>query len=701
MTFLNPAILFGLIAASIPILIHLFNLRKLKKIEFSTLQFLKELQKNKIRKIKLKQWLLLALRVLIILLIVTAFARPTLEGISIGGTTSAAKTTAVFILDDTFSMSVIDQQGSYFNNAKQTIKEIVNQLQEGDEAAIILISQQPEEINLTTNLERFINEIDDIPISYISTELNNAIIKAAEVVGESQNFNKEIYLLTDFQKGRLVSPENVTNLNELLNEQVRFYAFDYSGKEILNTGISNLKLNTQIFEKNKPVKFEAEVTNYSSTPVNNLVVSLFIEGERSAQQSLNLNSGETKTASLEAPAKGTGLIKAYVELEEDDILQDNKRYTSIYIPEKIEVLILSDEIEKSRFINLALQSAAINGFIEITTKNINQAGAAQFKNYNVIIISSSSFNSISDKLQDFLSAGKGLVIFPSSTGTAEAFSSSLTGLDLPSSGGLNTAENNQSIEFDEIDFNHPLFENIFLEKQKKQIESPSINIYHKIKVLGTGKSIIKLIDGSSFLSEYAANGGKVLLFNSSADLKWNDFPLKSIFAPLLNKIVLYISANKSVNEEQFAGEKINANISNRILPQLKILRPDDKEDLVNLNEYISPNFFTYSSSEQVGIYKFFSGDKLINSVSVNINPLESVVGHYSENEFENYLDEIKFKGSFLMIDKDENPVEQILQARFGSELWRYFLIAALIIALIEMTVARNAKKEITGLKPSA
>jgi hypothetical protein len=53
-----------------------------------------------------------------------------------------------------------------------------------------------------------------------------------------------------------------------------------------------------------------------------------------------------------------------------------------------------------------------------------------------------------------------------------------------------------------------------------------------------------------------------------------------------------------------------------------------------------------------------------------------------------------------MIDKDENPVEQILQARFGSELWRYFLIAALIIALIEMTVARNAKKEITGLKPS-
>jgi hypothetical protein len=262
-------------------------------------------------------------------------------------------------------------------------------------------------------------------------------------------------------------------------------------------------------------------------------------------------------------------------------------------------------------------------------------------------------------------------------------------------------ENDQPIEFDEIDYNHPLFENIFLEKQKKQIESPSINIYHKINVPGTGKSIMKLIDGSSFLSEYSQSGGKVFLFNSSADLSWNDFPLKSIFAPLMNKIVLYVSAIKSENEEQFAGEKINVNVSKRRLPQIRILRPDNKEDLINLKETISSNFLTYSFSELTGNYIFFSGKILLNSVSVNINPLESVVNHYSDNEFENYLDEIKFKGSFLMIDKDENPVEQILQARFGSELWRYFLIAALIIALIEMTVARNAKKEITGLKSSA
>ena len=119
MTFLNPAILFGLLAASIPVVIHLFNLRQLKKIEFSSLMFLKTLQKNKIRKIKFKQWLLLLIRVLIIMALVFAFSRPTMKNASLFGLGQNAKTSAVIILDNSFSMSVLSSSGSYFNIAKK------------------------------------------------------------------------------------------------------------------------------------------------------------------------------------------------------------------------------------------------------------------------------------------------------------------------------------------------------------------------------------------------------------------------------------------------------------------------------------------------------------------------------------------------------------------------------------------------------
>ena len=431
MTFLNPAILFGLLAASIPILIHLLNLRKLKKIDFSTLQFLKELQKNKIRKIKLKQWLLLALRVLIILCIVTAFARPTLVGVSIGGTTSAAKTTAVFILDDTFSMSVIDQSGSYFNQAKEVIKKLLNQFEEGDEVGLILVSHQPDEIEMTSNIGKFKEEVDAAVISYASNKLNNAIIKAADVISKAKNFNQEIYLFSDFQKGRLASNDEITDLKEQFGEQVRLYSFNYSGREVSNFGIDEMKINTQIFEKDKPVKFDAVVKNYSKRAKENLVVSLFLNGERSSQQSVNLNAGESKTVNLEAPAKTYGNTEVETSIEEDDILQDNQRFSSFYIPEKIPVLILADDVADSKLIELALKSISENDYFDITTKRVEQASAIQFNNFQVLVLISSNFNSVKDKLIGFLNSGKSVIIFPSAESVQGNFINSINlfGLD--------------------------------------------------------------------------------------------------------------------------------------------------------------------------------------------------------------------------------------------------------------------------------
>ncbi len=133
MTFLNPFALFGLLAAAIPILLHLLNLRKLRTIEFSTLTFLKELEKTKIRRLKLRQLLLLILRTLLVLLIVLAFSRPTLKGSVAGNLGSHAKTTSVFIIDDSYSMTVSDDQGELLKQAKQAAKGLIRLFKDGDE----------------------------------------------------------------------------------------------------------------------------------------------------------------------------------------------------------------------------------------------------------------------------------------------------------------------------------------------------------------------------------------------------------------------------------------------------------------------------------------------------------------------------------------------------------------------------------------
>jgi uncharacterized membrane protein len=696
MTFLNPAILFGLLAASIPIIIHLLNLRKLKKIDFSTLQFLKELQKNKIRKIKLKQWLLLALRVLIILCIVTAFARPTLVGVSIGGTTSAAKTTAVFILDDTFSMSVVDQNGSYFNQAKESIKNILTQFEEGDEFALVLVSHQPDEIVMTSNIARFSEEVNSATISFASSKLNNSIIKSAELIGEAKNFNKEIYLLTDFQKGRLASGNELADLKEQLGEQVRLYSFNYGGKEVFNFGIDDVKINTQIFEKDKPVKFGATIKNYSERAKDNLVVSLFINGERLAQQSINLNPGESKSANLEATAKTFGYNDALVEIEEDDILEDNKRFTSFFIPEKIPVLILADNLADTKLVDAALKSVSEQGYFDLTIKKVEQISGTQLNSYEVIILVSSNFVNAKDKLNQLLNSGKGLIIFPSFDYSSKNFISSLNSINISASGVFVKTNQGQPIRFNEIDFKHPVFENIFIEEKKKQVESPDFNSYYKINSAGKGKTIISLEDESCFLSEYSADQGKILLFSSSPVFSWSDFPIKSIFAPLITKSVMYLSTKNSGDKNYLAGETININISERTLPQIKVIKPDNNQEVISIDAHQSTNFVSYNNTFIAGNYRFLSGEKLLSAANMNTDPAESVTEYLTENEFDEYLEKINFKGRYISIDKNENPSQMILQARFGSELWRYFVLLAILLALVEMTIARNAKKELEG-----
>lgn len=696
MTFLNPAVLIGLAAATIPILIHLLNLRKLKKIEFSTLHFLKELQKNKIRRVKLKQWLLLALRVMIILLIVTALARPTLEGVSIGGTTSAAKTSVVFILDDTFSMSVVDQNGSLFNLAKQTIKKLLTQLQEGDEASLILISgDESDEQNFSTNINSISDRLNELKISDASGNINSSLLKAADLISKSKNFNKEIYLLTDFQKDRIYEEKNISDMGQILNGKVYLYSFNYAKKDIYNISIDDLKVITGIFEKEKPIKFEAVVNNHSSQPVSNQVVSLFIDGERSAQQSVDLNAGESKTIQLEGVAKNTGFINITVETEDDDINQDNKRFTSVFIPEKLSVLLLSEIPGDAKFVKLALKSSEEFGNIDVTELPANRLLSTQLKNFDVLVFIGNNLNIGADELKLYVSTGGGLIFFPSSLKNLLVLQQSLNTLGLPQPSSLANGSNdpNSSVDIEKVDFNHPVFQDIFQNEEKKKIESPEIYTYYKYSSRGKGKNIISLIDGSSFLTEYSLEKGKIFFFNTAPVLGWSDFPLKSIFTPLIYKSVIYISAKDQNGTKYFAGTPLNLNVSQRTLPQVRIVKPDKSEDLINLNGNAS-DFITYPHTYEEGNYLVYSGDKLLNIVSVNTDPLESNTNYISDNEFNDYLKKINFSGSYVKISKDEDPVKKILQARFGSELWRYFLLAAILLALLEMTIARSAKKEL-------
>lgn len=699
MTFLNPAVLFGLLAASIPIVLHFLNLRKLKKIEFSTLAFLKELQKTKIKRIKLKQWLLLLLRIAIILLLVMAFALPTVKNFSLGNS-STAKTTAVIIIDNTFSMSVLTDKGSYLNQTKQTAKKLLGNFQDGDEIALISVGDLSKDISKpTTNFKQVLQSIEELQISSVSQTLNEAVIKAAQVLYQSKNFNKEIYLLTDLQKNKIYNARNeLANLSGILNENTRMYLVNIGGKEVVNLGVEELISNNQIFEKGKTVSFIARIKNYSSQAVNNSVVSLFVNGKRSAQQSLNLAGGETKEISFETTLTDTGLVEIYTELEGDDILQDNKRHFSTYVPDKITLLILSDLSDDAKFIKLAVEDPQQK--IKITTELTEQLRSLNLKNYNVVFLLGSERNNEWKNLTDYIESGGKAVVMPGSQSTLQNFqklcSSLNVGVPVGSLGKLNSQENPAQI--DKIDFQNPLFDDLFENKKIPQIEAPDIYYYFKVMPGSKGKNIISMFDNSSFLSEYKIGTGTVFLFNSAPVLSWNNFPFKGFFAPMINKLILY-SASKIKEQNNFiTGDEITADISNRNSGQIIIQRPSNIKEFVNADSLSNKNYLSYKKTDEAGTYKFYSGNKLLDYISVNNDPRESNTEKASDSYFNEYLKLIGFDGKFFTFTPNDDFSKVIYQSRFGTELWKYFLIMVLLLAIVESIVARSSKKDVSDIQ---
>ncbi|MDP4115240.1 MAG: BatA and WFA domain-containing protein [Bacteroidota bacterium] len=692
MLFLNPSILFGLLAASIPILIHLLNLRKLKKIDFSTLTFLKELQKNKVRKIRIRQWLLLALRVLIIIFLVMAFSRPALKGTAIFGTTSAAKTSAVFIFDDTYSMSLVNEKGSYLNQAKAAARNIINNLQDGDEAAIVLVSEMKNEQVFSSDLKNIKQKIDGIKPAFISSNINRSIVSAARLLNDSKNFNKEIYLFTDLQDNSLPKKDEISNLSELLDSRTKLYAFRFPPKEVFNLSIDKISINNQIFEKNKTIGIDVLVTNHSINQAENRVVSVFMNEERTGQKTVTLKAGESKTITIDATLKGSGFTSISAQLEDDDIAYDNIRYTAINIPEEIPLIIFASTPADAEYINLVLSASGETGTIKVQQKSFNQIASVDVNQFNAIIIIGSESTNSFDRINKYVQNGGGVFVMPGAGSNLSGMQSvcGALGITKPTSLEGGAAGSGSKVLFDKVEYRHPIFNNIFAGEQNRAFDSPEIYRFFKIK--GGGQNIISLQNGNSFLTEYKSGKGKIIFMASSPELTSGNFPVKAIFPPLINKIITYLSSKNADNTEYFTGTELQVNTEQVYSNQIHIIKPDKAEEYLQLTK--DQKYLTYNNSDAAGIYKILSGGRTVSYIPVNFNPQESSSKYLQEKELLAYLKDINFKGIYTSIDPKNDPAKLILQARFGSELWKMFVVLALLAALVEMAIARTAKKEL-------
>jgi len=714
MQFLNPLMLFGLAGAAIPVILHLLNLRKLRTIEFSTLTFLKELQTTKIRRLKLRQFLLLLLRTMIVVAIVLAFARPAMKGNIVGSVGTRAKTTAVIFLDNSLSMSARNAEGELLKQGKEFALHVVDLMKEGDEAFLIRSSEFPSPLTETplhdkTMLKTLIRETEYSQRSY---SFDEGFSLTKQLLDKSQNTNKEVYIFSDFQKTSWRSKKESTQ--KLFGENVRIFVSRFVTEQS-NSSIDTVLVQTKIIEQNKPLNVSVTVKNFGAQKIDDAAVSIFFNEKRVAQKNLSLETWGSSTEIFSIVPNLSGWINGYAELESDALDEDNRKYFSFYVPEKISVCFVSESEKDIQFPLLALNTSedSTRSLFDIQTIFHSQLSRINLNNVDVLVLSNMSLISKEDagQILSFTQRGGGVLFFPGDKSDIVNINSTFNStFNIPPVQAILRGQNNSVVStVENIDYNHPLFSGVFENEKTKQsqkvFESPEIYSLLQRTTGKEGATIISVVNNFPLLSEYKIGNGKLLVYSIAPTLEWSNIPLKGIFVPLIHRSVLYCAIGAENASSFIVGEEPQIRLSNKKVldanssqntKQYSIISNDSSEEIIEGVKDIHKSIVktVISKREKAGNFLVKANRSPVGMFSVNIDSRESDLRSIEESELNQfYVSSGIDPTSVYQLQNIERVESSIMQSRYGVELWKFFIICAIVFALLEMILGRTGRKE--------
>ncbi len=691
LTFLNSAILFGLAAVTIPILIHLFTRQKTKTIFFSSLRFLKELQKQKIRRLKIRQILLLILRTLLILILIFAFARPTLRSSSSSSLEAGAQLTTVIILDNTLSMGREPEGQKLLDAARKRALEVVDLLRPGDEMYLLYPQDPPifAQDGPRYNLENIKDLISETELSYQKTNYPAAITLANQIMAASLNINKEIYFISDMQKTGLSMAGN-SNGSKFIGDDVSLFVLPTTIPSEENLGVTNVAFENQILEQGKVAEVKATIKNYGENPANNKLVHLFVNGKRVGQNVVNLEAESASNVIFRFVPDQAGFQAGFVLLEDDDLIEDNRRHFTFSISKEIQLLLVGNEARDTYYLNLALQpQKEVSSHIKIEQIKSEKFAEQNLEDSEVVILSNvSKFDHAETlKLQKFVTEGGGLMILLGADVDLRNYNDGLhKKLNLPLlTQSPNKVGGDQFLSFGKIDFSHPIFKGVF--EDEKVVESPHVRFTLNVSSKEPLDKIIEYNNGAPFLFESKLQKGRIIYMTTGISQDWSDLIFRGLFVPLINRSVSYLSGAASAEKDQaLIGSEVNY-ISENLTSgaSLSIKKPDEIEVKIK-PEVSGGNYFTrFKKTDLPGIYTLNHKNEIVAQWAVNTDPAESENTTFTTAELAEALE----AKQVYEIDQSSSIAEKLNETRFGREFWKVLIMIALVILLIEMVIFRE------------
>ena len=689
-------------AVAVPLFLHLFNLRRPTTVEFSSLDFVKELQETAVQRVRIKEWLLLALRMLAIACLVMAFAQPTLTG-NLAGVGASVRTAHGLVVDNSLSMDVDSEQGgSALDQARRRGQGVLRTVGEGDEVMVWPTAQADGGTpSLGTNVGVAREALANLGPRPGAAPLARSVGQAAAALSESSAPRKVVYVASDLQRSTLGD-----SVATQVPEGVQVRLLPVGTREPANVGVRDVTVTSRIAEVGQPVQVEATLVNHGGETLTNYVASAYLAGQRVAQATTTLEPGLETTVSFTVTPQERGWLKGAVVTEDDDFPVDDRHHFTLNVPEERRVLVVRGEGQQTRYVDLALSSEMIADRIAFRTSSIEETALAstELGGYDaVILVGPRSLSSGEvDALTRYVERGGGVLFFPSDQAQAVTYNPLLGAMDAGTIQGFSgSPDGTQAVaSFGRVDLEHPLFEGVFNQERRRDAEVEQPEIYYTMNLRPSGRAgqtLIELSNGVPFLHEVRHGGGVVLVTAVAPTPRWSDLPVRGLFIPLLYRSVYYLSAGASVSGEQLvAGEPGELRITG-LAPgtSLRLVGPEGAEVAPDQRSLFGATLLRVGRTLDVpGVYDVQADDRLVRRVAVNVDPAESDLRTAMPDSAAATLQSVLGAPVQSLSEAgDEDIAETIRTQRAGTEIWNLFLLLALLFLVAEMLVASQWRPE--------
>ena len=538
MSLLNPFFLFGSLALAIPVLIHLVRREKSEIVHFSSLMFLLKVPKQAIRQQKIKNLLLMALRLLILALLVTAFARPylTQNANPVAGTGNNRG--IVLLLDNSYSM----RYGMNFDRLKTEARRRIDAMSSGDKMAMIAFNESATMLGQPSSDKGTLKAaIDTLEASYAGTRYYEAFTLADRVFSQMGSAQRQLVIVSDFQRNGW----NRSSRESVIGTDVKTEYLNLAVENPTNVGIDSVSIEPAVsFARTYTGRVTARIHNHRKDQPVTVPISVSINDKEAGRKTVMVAANGTTLAEFTGFDLPIGFSKGRVRIEADDPLKlDNDFLFALDRREKLSVLVVdAGRARQSFFLRQAYTSSPDLPYA-VTVTQLQSVTPEELGKHDVVVLNDVPrlSDSVRNRLDELRKTGQGqLVILGENADTG--WWNSYAKLPVKTTQKIFVAKDRgrPSVALTTYDHNHSIFKP-FETSTKLALNSAQFFAYVGMEARPGATVLAKFEDGSPVIIESSKEDHGMLVFNSTVDNKWNDLPLKPSFLPLFHEMVSYLS----------------------------------------------------------------------------------------------------------------------------------------------------------------